>query len=214
MSVTDLLQAMEMGKKTGRLVIDGEGSTAELVFAGGRVTDAATGGLRGVEAVYRILGWDRGAFEIHFGIHEGPATIQQTTESLLMEGMRRLDQWARVSEQLPPLDEVYRVDYDEYAANLAELPDEATSLLRLFEGGNTIERCIQQAPQADVDALAAISQLVFSGVIYRASDRPAPIEREVVPSAPPQSIADALLESATLEVAGHSCITNQKSCCI
>ncbi len=202
MSVTDLLQAMEMGKKSGRLVIQGDGIIGQMVFTGGRVIDANTGEIRGEEAVYRILGWDRGAFEIHFGAQDGPGTIDQTTEALLMEGMRRLDQWARVSEQLPPLDEVYRVDYDEYAANLADLPDEATSLIRLFEGGNTIERCIQQAPVADVDALSAISQLVFSGVIYRASDRPESVEQRrsasaAPPSAPPQSIADALLESAS-----------------
>jgi len=202
MSVTDLLQAMEMGKKSGRLVIQGDGIIGQMVFTGGRVIDANTGEIRGEEAVYRILGWDRGAFEIHFGAQDGPNTIDQTTEALLMEGMRRLDQWARVSEQLPPLDEIYRVDYDEYAANLADLPDEATSLIRLFEGGNTIERCIQQAPIADVDALSAVSQLVFSGVIYRASDRPEPVEQlrataPMTPSSPPQSIADALLESAS-----------------
>lgn len=199
MSVTDLLQAMEMGKKTGRLVIQGDGVIGQMVFAGGRVIDANTGEIRGEEAVYRILGWDRGAFEIHFGSQDVTATIDQTTEDLLMEGMRRLDQWARVSEQLPPLDEVYRVDYDEYAANLADLPDEATGLIRLFEGGNTIQSCIQRAPLSDVDALTAVSQLVFSGVIYRASDRPEPVApvQAAAPSAPPQSIADALLESAT-----------------
>ena len=201
MSVTDLLQAMEMGKKYGAMLIEGDGVRAKLVFSGGRVVDAVTGELRGDEAVYRVLSWDRGSFEIHFGPQPGETTVTQSTEALLMEGMRRLDQWSRVSEQLPPLDEIYRVDYDELAANLAGLPDEVNGLLRLFEGGNSIERCVQLAPMADVEALSVISQLVFSGVIYRASDRPAPAEpggrAPVTPPPVPQSIADALLESAT-----------------
>ena len=41
-----------------------------------------------------------------------------------MEGMRRLDEWGRLLEQLPPLAARFEVDVEELAERLAELPDE------------------------------------------------------------------------------------------
>ena len=47
-----------------------------------------------------------------------------------MEGMRRLDEWGRLCEQLPPLNTIFRVDGKLLAERLNEIPDELNGVLR------------------------------------------------------------------------------------
>src|SRR5271167_3113965 len=66
MSMIDLLQSLEMGQKSCRLVVQKGGEQAELYFANGQCRDAKIGTLVGDEAVYRVLLWTEGEFEIDF----------------------------------------------------------------------------------------------------------------------------------------------------
>ena len=62
------------------------------------------GKLEGEEAIYRMLVWSDGTFEVEFGPASGVVreqTITAATQALLMEGMRRVDEWGRLLEQLP-----------------------------------------------------------------------------------------------------------------
>ena len=46
-------------------------------------------------------------------------TMSRPTQGLLMEGMRRLDEWGRMLEQLPPLETVFEIDYHQLADRLS-----------------------------------------------------------------------------------------------
>jgi len=82
-----------------------------------------------------------------------------------MEGMRRWDKWARLLEQLPPLDSIFEVDYQKLTARLFEIPDEIDSLLRLFDGKRTLGQVVEDAEMEDLASLGAISKLYFGGMI-------------------------------------------------
>src|SRR5262245_59038678 len=66
MSMTDLLQSLEMGQKSCRLVVRHDGEQGELFFASGQCRDAQIGGLQGDDAVYKVILWTEGDFEIDF----------------------------------------------------------------------------------------------------------------------------------------------------
>ena len=174
MGMVDLLQTIELGRKSGLLTVDRPPHQARLYFNDGQVVDAETGKLRGEDAVYRLLTWEEGNFEIDFKPIERPRRIQTTTQGLLMEGMRRVDEWGRLLEQLPSIHTIYQVDYSELAERLAELPDEVNALLRLFDGHRTALQAIDDAQMGDLEALAAISRLYFEGVIYEVAQGRAP----------------------------------------
>jgi len=94
MSMIDLMQSLEMGQKSCRLVVQKGGEQAELYFASGQCRDAKSGDLQGDDAVFKVLLWTEGEFEIDFnaaGASTGKTTTRSTT-GLLMEAMRLMDE--------------------------------------------------------------------------------------------------------------------------
>lgn len=164
MGVVDLVQTFEIGRKTGTIQILGE-RQGTVFFKEGRVVDAELGRLRGENAFYRMLNTFEGQFEVSFATLERAERIEVSTQGLLMEGMRRLDEWGRMLEQLPPLETVFELDYQSLADRLAEIPDEVNGLLRLFDGRRTLQRVVEDSDFEDLAALGIISKLYFEGLI-------------------------------------------------
>jgi len=94
MSMIDLMQSLEMGQKSCRLIVQNQGEKAELYFAGGQCRDAKIADLEGDEAVYKVLLWTAGEFEIDFNAANGSTrtTTTRNTTGLLMEAMRLMDE--------------------------------------------------------------------------------------------------------------------------
>ncbi len=164
MGVVDLVQTFEIGRKTGTIQILGE-RQGTVFFKEGRVIDAELGRLRGENAFYRMLNTFEGQFEVSFAVVDRGDRIEVSTQGLLMEGMRRLDEWGRMLEQLPPLETVFELDYGQLADRLAEIPDEVNGLLRLFDGRRTLQRVVEDSDFEDLAALGIISKLFFEGLI-------------------------------------------------
>jgi CheY-like chemotaxis protein len=97
MSMIDLMQSLEMGQKSCRLIVKKGSETGELYFSGGQCRDAKSGGAEGDDAVYRVLLWTEGEFEIDFGAANtsNRTTTTRNTTGLLMEAMRLLDEASR-----------------------------------------------------------------------------------------------------------------------
>lgn len=92
MSVTELMQSLEMGQKTCSLMLRRAGEQAELYFSGGRCKHAHLGGMDGDAVAYQVIGWLDGEFEIDFGATSDRETITLSTTGLLMEAMRLMDE--------------------------------------------------------------------------------------------------------------------------
>lgn len=99
MTVMDLLQSLDMGRKTCSLVLSNNGDKCEMFFTDGQINHATYGNLRGEEAVYKVLLWTGGGFEIDFNGSSREQTVSRTTQGLLMEGLRLLDESNRDEEQ-------------------------------------------------------------------------------------------------------------------
>jgi CheY-like chemotaxis protein len=95
MNVIDLVQSLEMGRKSCQLSMTNGDDKCERYFAGGQVKHATYGAISGDEAVFKVLRWTDGNFQINF---EGKTTQESTTlntQGLLMEGLRLLDEAQR-----------------------------------------------------------------------------------------------------------------------
>src|SRR6476646_4813993 len=94
MSMTDLMQSLEMGQKSCRLVVRHDGEQGELFFSSGQCRDAKIGGIEGDDAVYRVVLWTAGEFEIDFNAANASSrtTTTRNTTGLLMEAMRLMDE--------------------------------------------------------------------------------------------------------------------------
>jgi CheY-like chemotaxis protein len=94
MSMIDLMQSLEMGQKSCRLVVQNNGVQGELYFASGQCRDAKVGKVEGDDAVYKVVLWTAGDFEIDFNAANASTktTTTKNTTGLLMEAMRLMDE--------------------------------------------------------------------------------------------------------------------------
>lgn len=95
MNVIDLVQSLEMGRKSCALTFTNDSEKCEMYFVEGQVTHAEYGNLTGDQAVFKVLRWTGGNFQIDFEGKTSKQTTQLNTQGLLMEGLRLLDESAR-----------------------------------------------------------------------------------------------------------------------
>ena len=92
MSVTELMQSLEMGQKTCRLTLKHADQKSELYFNAGQCKHAQSGTTEGDTVVYQAIGWLDGEFEIEFNATFDRETTTLSTTGLLMEAMRLMDE--------------------------------------------------------------------------------------------------------------------------
>jgi hypothetical protein len=91
----ELVQVLSQGRKGGKLKIRAGNDLGEIHFAEGEVVNALWSKLRGEEAFYAMLKLQDGDFGLDPGFKPQGRVINANAESLLLEGMRRMDEEGR-----------------------------------------------------------------------------------------------------------------------
>ena len=106
-SLLEILQTIELNRKTGLLKVTAGSVAGELVLRDGRPLTATLGALRDEEAVYSMLLLRTGSF-CFWGAEPGEVEASMTTPitRLLLEASRRLDDLERASASDTDLDAV------------------------------------------------------------------------------------------------------------
>jgi hypothetical protein len=165
MAIVDLLQTIEISRKSGTIEFETDLGNATVWFRDGRVIDAEDGSPAGGGGGVPAAGDQRGDLRGRVPDHQSGRVIEETTQSLLMEGMRRIDEWVRLLEGLPPLDHVLTVDQRLVAGRAEPLQPVQTTLLRRFDGRRTIIEIIDDSGADDLEALEMIGGLYFEGLL-------------------------------------------------
>lgn len=203
MPVVDVIQTIEISRKSGVIQFVSErGRQAAIYFRDGKVIDAEAGTLQGEDAVYRLLTWSEGEFEVVFRTVRRREVITVSSQGLLMEGMRRLDEWSRLLEQLPPLTHRFEVDTAELATRLADVPDDNNRILRLMDGKRTLLEVIDASDFGDLECLQVIARLYFEELLTdldpdqparRDTGKPMPLVEVEIPT-PIEEVASGPLD--------------------
>lgn len=121
------------------------------------------------EVVFAILGWSEGYFEFEEGLtHDLPreAAIRILTESLLMEGARRIDEWSRIQSRIPHLGLVPRIaQAGETEAGSLELTPFEWRILAACDGALDLRGVARSLAASDFDVARAVFGLAAAGVI-------------------------------------------------
>jgi len=99
MNVLDLLQSLDMGHKTCALTLSNNGDKCLMFFKDGQINHATYADVKGDDAVYKVLSWTGGNFEINFSGSSNEQTTTRSTQGLLLEGLRLLDESNRDAEE-------------------------------------------------------------------------------------------------------------------
>jgi CheY-like chemotaxis protein len=164
--LVDLVQTFEIGRKTGIIQLDGPRSGV-VFFRDGKVVGAESGRASGEGAFYRLLNSSEGTFEVRFVPVEREDCLGLSTQALLLEGIRRIDECSRIMDQLPPFDTVFELDPNGLGHRLSEIPDHVNGLLRLFDGMRTLKQVLEESELDDLEASALLSGLFADGLLHQ-----------------------------------------------
>lgn len=165
-TLIDLLQTIDEESRTGLVEFERDDSRGTMTFEDGRVIDARCGKLQGEAAVYRLMLWPSGKFVVKYRDEmPGAVHIDKSTQELLLEGIQRLQQWDRLTEELPSLERIFETDYHALPELLDEVPEDVGRIVRLFDGFRTLREVIDDSPVDDVTSLRIIRRIFDEGVL-------------------------------------------------
>jgi DNA-binding response OmpR family regulator len=169
LSVIDLMQAFEVATKSGTLKLRNGALEATLVFRHGALQGATLGKLTGQDAAFRAILWGDVSFEVVFAAAEAIAPsahpVSASTAAVILEGLRRADDWGRLLKELPPLGAYLSVREDELIDRLADIPDEVDGIIKLIDGSRTLQNVIDESPFDDLSTLETLAKLRGSGLL-------------------------------------------------
>lgn len=92
LSVAELIQTLALGGGTARIVLRSAADCGEMWFREGSLIHAEAAPLFGELAVYAMLAWTTGEFDVEYGAETEARSIVQDTTYLVLEGLRRIDE--------------------------------------------------------------------------------------------------------------------------
>ncbi len=102
LSVPDLLQTAEAGRRSGKISFQHAGHTGSVWMRDGLVINADIDGISDTEeAVYIIALWNEGTFEANFSPVEVETRFEIFPSELLLEAMRRFDEGLLSPKSMP-----------------------------------------------------------------------------------------------------------------
>jgi CheY-like chemotaxis protein/TolA-binding protein len=164
--LVEIMQTLEDGRRTGALRLEKSGRRGTIYFDQGVPIDAKVQLLMGDEAVYRLLGWNTGAYTIKYlSSISRSRRIKGSFTDLILEGLHRLERWDELSEQFSAFDRTFCVEYAKLAGVLDNLSSESQSLIRLFDGRRTAGQVVEDSEVGDLKVLELIIDLASQGVL-------------------------------------------------
>ncbi|MEX2295629.1 MAG: DUF4388 domain-containing protein [Gemmatimonadota bacterium] len=167
----DLAAAMETqsrqpGKKIGQLLV--EAGSLEEEELQRFIT------MQIEEAVYHLFGWEEGTF--HFEPDRAPEAhggflVSINTESLLLEGARRVDELSQIEKKIASRDLIFAPDHLPKEGDEIVLTPEQDRLLPLLDGKRTVAELIEESGLGEFDALKGIYGLLHAGFVRSAGRR-------------------------------------------
>jgi serine/threonine protein kinase len=104
MSVTEIIQMLEIGKKSARIELQAmDGLKGLLHIHDGQLVHCAADAATGEPAVVELCRRKEGFFRIHYDKEACEKNIHRPTTFVLLEAMRQLDEGATVALPAPPL---------------------------------------------------------------------------------------------------------------
>lgn len=162
MNLVDLIQTLELGKKTGVLSLKRNRKQGQVFFQRGEVIDATSNGLQGEEALYRMFTWTEGDFLMEFKPIDRHGTIKATNQELISEGMKMLRELEDLKAKLPPPSAILELVYK---PEEGELSPEEELLLELFNGQRSIAEVIEASDIDDLQALRFVGECFQKGYL-------------------------------------------------
>jgi pSer/pThr/pTyr-binding forkhead associated (FHA) protein len=168
MPLPDLLQLFSGSRKSGILTIRSDQGIGKLYLRDGQVYYAEIEDnpqVRLYKAIYRMFRWTEGAFDLQpIGEHHVTEEITESTTSLMLEGMRQLDE-IHILEPKLPRPGARLTSAEPLPGNLRDLATEEIELFQLILHNGSLETVIDSFPGTDFEAYTCLLGLMKRGFV-------------------------------------------------
>ncbi len=158
----DLLQLFHTSKKNGVLVVSNQ-NEGRIYLRQGRVYYAVIDEnhhLGPQKSFNRIITWEVGDFELRPSeAQEFMVELDSSTEALLMDALRQMDEYKRIQQELPSLTAALTLAMP-LTSPLRDLSPEQLDMLQLVHNQGTLAGVLDSSEQDDVAAAEAVLQLI------------------------------------------------------
>ncbi|MEO6951583.1 MAG: DUF4388 domain-containing protein [Polyangia bacterium] len=165
----DLLQLLSTSRKSGVLSVRSDASLGRIFMRKGQIYFASVDpdGMAGDsyviaprKAMFRILTWVSGSFELEAPDEkEVLEELQESTEGLLMEGMRQLDEFRRIETGLPDAAAQLAIAQP-LTPPLHDLTPAELDVLQLVHNQRSVQAVLDASPKTDLDTASALLALL------------------------------------------------------
>ncbi len=161
--VLDLIQLLNMNRRTGVLSITTATGSGEVRLDDGEVVDACYRRLEAEKALLRLLGEQEGTFAFTSTAGGTPRRIEAPTRALLMDGVRELDEVRRWRDSLGLADDVL-------VTSVRPGPGDGAAegaTLRTLAVPRTVDELLDEVTLSDHTALQTVQRLLEEGRVRR-----------------------------------------------
>ncbi len=154
--VPDLLQFLQGTRKHGQLLLEppSRSRTAGLFFDEGELVHACCPPTSGVRAVYEVE----------------QRTIREDLQSVLLEGLRQLDELRRARTLLPPPDTVLHLERELQVHDDVRLTRGEWQVLALVNGRRTLADVVELSGRPAVEGSRIVSELLAARLVVTTAD--------------------------------------------
>ena len=164
----DLLQLFSASKKSGVLVVRTDQDTGKIFLEKGRVVFSTINDnfdVSPVKSFYRILTWSEGTFDMAPPEdREFLEPIEMSTEALLMEAMRQLDEVRRLGPDMPPLSAACSLAVP-LIPPLRDLTPDELDVLQLAHNYGHVETVLNKSLASDLETSNIFVKLIKAGYV-------------------------------------------------
>jgi pSer/pThr/pTyr-binding forkhead associated (FHA) protein len=164
----DLLQLLSTSKKSGVLVVHSDRHVGKTFFRKGQIYFASIENQFNIgprKALVRMLGWSQGSFELE--PPDESAVLEEmddSTEALLIEGMRQLDEYRVLADKMPELASPIGVARP-LKAKLRELSPEELDVFQAAMEVKTVNALFDQSSLSDLEIAQKLVTLFEKGYL-------------------------------------------------
>jgi len=159
----DVLQLLSTTRKGGLLVVRSPRETGRIFLEDGRIYYACMAEWLEVDprkVLYRLLRWTAGTFELEKSdVRVFANPITESTDALLLEGARQMDELNNLSAELPPLEAVVQL-VRPLPGRLTELEDCDLDFLQLVCDYGTVRGILDHFPGSDFEGYTYLLGMV------------------------------------------------------
>jgi DNA-binding response OmpR family regulator/Tfp pilus assembly protein PilZ len=168
MPMPSLIRWLESEQRGVRLLLTRGDEAGEVLFRDGRITHASQGPRLGNTALYQLLTWTEGAFNINppAGLPPQPGSeVSTPNEDLLKEGTRRREAVPGLREPFPGPDVLLEIPAALRTAVQTGLSPAASALVGLLDGSRNLDGVLADSPFDAWTALRALHCLLRVGAL-------------------------------------------------